>query len=167
MPLLVEANIQSIINAEMAPIEENVKRLVVDIVRRCQSTVARNFEQMKGMRSGANNFTRSSGQSFAMAQTTEEAVPRSQIGLPDSPQPPMLFNEEPPHMAMDTVPASVGQSHETVSGPSQETQFFDSGYGSSFDLCSCNCHFSININETTNSMAVSISSNYYSTDYSS
>ena len=43
LPRLVEANLQAMINAEMAPLEENLRAMLVDIVRRCQSTVAQNY----------------------------------------------------------------------------------------------------------------------------
>ena len=47
LPMLVEANLQAIVNAEVIPTEDRLKVLVVDIIRRCQSTVAQNFEQLK------------------------------------------------------------------------------------------------------------------------
>ena len=47
LPRLVEANLQAIIDTKMVPIEEDLRRLLVDIVRRCQSTVAENFRVIR------------------------------------------------------------------------------------------------------------------------
>ncbi|KAL8838910.1 MAG: hypothetical protein Q9170_001947 [Blastenia crenularia] len=47
LPRLVEANLQTVVNAELAPIEENLRAVLVDIVRRCQSTVAQNYNRFQ------------------------------------------------------------------------------------------------------------------------
>lgn len=43
LPRLVEANLQVMVDARIAPLEESLKAMLVDIVRRCQSTVAQNY----------------------------------------------------------------------------------------------------------------------------
>ena len=47
LPRLIEANLQVMVDAEVAPLEENIKLLLVDVVRRCQSTVAQNYGRIK------------------------------------------------------------------------------------------------------------------------
>ncbi|KAK0511334.1 hypothetical protein JMJ35_005907 [Cladonia borealis] len=144
LPLLVEANLQSLISAGIVPIEENVKKLLVDIVRTCLSAVAQNYKQWRGIRSSARNSTESSILSFAAEQQTrEESIPTSQVPSPSPPQPRTLFFEEPPHVAVDTMPVVTALSHERISGPGQEVQYSDSGYGSYFDPCFCICHLHV------------------------
>lgn len=53
LPRLVEANLQVMVNAEIAPLEESLKAFLVDIVRRCQSTVAQNYSRIKSSESSA------------------------------------------------------------------------------------------------------------------
>jgi hypothetical protein len=46
LPRLVEANLQAMAQAETKPIEAKLKELLVDIVRRCQSTVSQRWEML-------------------------------------------------------------------------------------------------------------------------
>ena len=50
LPLSVEASLQSIVQSKIAPIEEEVRILFVDIVRRSQSTVAQDFHQAQQLK---------------------------------------------------------------------------------------------------------------------
>ena len=153
LPLLVEANLQSIINAEMVPIEENVKKLLVDIVRNCMSTVAQNYKQLRGIRLSAGNSTESSILSFAVEQQTREgSIATSHVLSPGPPHPRTLFFEEPPHVAVDTMPVATAISHERISGPGQEVQYSDSGYGSYFDSCFCICHLYVDYEKVLDGM---------------
>ena len=62
----------------MVPIEENVKKLLVDIVRNCMSTVAQNYKQLRGIRLGARNSIEPSILSFPIEQQTREGpIPTS------------------------------------------------------------------------------------------
>ena len=160
LPLLVEASIQSVIDTEMTPIEENVKKILVDIVRDCQSKMARKYEQMKRTRSSASPSTQHSSQGFTTAQTTEEvSIPNSQTSLSDPSRPLTLLNNESPYVAINTVPAGVEEFHENVSRQSHQSQL--DGYGSSFESCFCNCHINTNTNEPSNGMANLVSLNRY------
>ena len=47
LPLLVEADLQSLIDVEMAPIEQNARNMLVDIVRRCQTVVSQNYHSFQ------------------------------------------------------------------------------------------------------------------------
>ena len=48
------------ISAEMAPLEESLKAMLVDIVRRCQSTVVQNYRRISSPQSGEMSQTESS-----------------------------------------------------------------------------------------------------------
>ena len=43
-------------------------------------------------------------------------------------------------MAVDTMPVATALCHERMSGPAQEVQYSDSGYGSYFGYCFCRFH---------------------------
>ena len=139
LPVLVDANLQGIVSAEMAPIEENLRQLLVDIVRRCQSTVAQNFQQMKGMRSDASNSTQcSAAQITAGKMPVRDAnIAERQISSPEIPNSPTLFYQEPPHV---TVEAGAELPCGTQKKLFVDAESSDSGYGSMDHICHCNCH---------------------------
>ncbi|KAL8950566.1 MAG: hypothetical protein Q9222_003400 [Ikaeria aurantiellina] len=47
LPRLVEARLQSIVNAEVTPLEDSLRATIVDIVRQSQSTVAENYNRVR------------------------------------------------------------------------------------------------------------------------
>ena len=69
LPLLVEANLRAIVDSHIAPIEERVRAMVVDIVRTCQSTVARNFHLTISPTPLANDRARSSSEGILLSET--------------------------------------------------------------------------------------------------
>ena len=127
LPLLVEANLQALVSAEMAPLEDSLRTLLVDIVRRCQSTVAQNFQRLQGAKPGVGSAS----------SLTPDALPCG------PPQPAkinqaLLHYQEPPFQATD-----VAVSNTIPLIPHERTPFSDSGYGSGVNQvwCDCPCHF--------------------------
>ena len=73
LPRLVEASLQAIVSTEMAPLEENLRAMLVDIVRRCQSTVAQNYGRIHSPRGGGIART-----DFSSLNPRETLLPTSQ-----------------------------------------------------------------------------------------
>ena len=53
----MEANLQALVDAQIAPLEEGLKVLLVDIVRRCQSTIAQNYVRINKAHGGEATFS--------------------------------------------------------------------------------------------------------------
>ncbi|CAF9941891.1 hypothetical protein IMSHALPRED_003086 [Imshaugia aleurites] len=140
LPLLVEASLRAIVESQVAPIEERVRAMVVDIVRTCQSTVARNFRLTIAPSSSAGDRLQSS-QAIASVEdathTREEPDQTSVDGTAEDSldflREPSLFNAE----ASESLPDLI-YNHNDVSG--HESQSSDSGYGSLSKHCDCSCH---------------------------
>lgn len=132
------------INTEIAPIEEGLKAMLVDIVRRCQSTVAQNYERIRladlveDEESGHKSCTSASSSHTKIPKTQNlwgyaqlEKNPDQRTTIEDEStswffqELPMLepsnANDVPPGMR-DTVP---------------EEQTSDSGYWSFGNFCTC------------------------------
>ncbi|KAL8992289.1 MAG: hypothetical protein Q9169_007215, partial [Polycauliona sp. 2 TL-2023] len=95
LPRLVEANLQVMVDAQTAPLEESLRAMLVDIVRRCQSTIAQNYGRINAVdRSGIHDSdpllgnTTSRGTLDLSANTLDD----TDIFQHDSPS----FFEEPP-----------------------------------------------------------------------
>lgn len=152
LPLLVEANFRAIVDPQIAPIEEHVRALVVDLVRTCQSTVARNFQLTMASASLANDRTESSNQAIASTesavQTDGEPIQTFGDGTAG-----MYFFREPPHVNADAGSSLPGPmyeyNHDSVT--SNHNPKSDSGYPSLPFSCSCSCHDSFNPSITANS----------------
>ncbi|KAL8821639.1 MAG: hypothetical protein Q9191_007267, partial [Dirinaria sp. TL-2023a] len=144
LPRLVEANLQTLVNAEILPLEESLKRMLVDIVRRCQSTVAQNYDRIHP----ASSQERDSGSSQVLntsfdfqAEDTNvnfDALTAGRQQLLE--QPAQLdqtnttaFFEEPPPQSTNTLDVQPEDYH-----PKSAAQSPDSGYGS-FLFCTCTC----------------------------
>ena len=150
LPRLVEANLQAMVNTEMVPLEENLRRLLVDIVRRCQSTVAENF---RVTRPSKKVFTNSPQQ--PSSSTISPLPPRGKTFLTDSQLlAPTLagttsgFFEEPPHVEAGPSYPRLPEGTEGLGIP--QNQFTDSGYGSSLEACECSCHVTLEIDDIMN-----------------
>lgn len=152
LPLLVEANFRAIVNPQIAPIEEHVRALVIDLVRTCQSTVARNFQLTIASASLANDRTESSDQTIASTesavQTDGEPIQTFGDGTAG-----MDFFREPPHVnaeASSSLPGPMYEyNHDSVT--SNQNPKSDSGYASLPVSCSCSCHDYSNPSITANS----------------
>ena len=142
LPLLVEANLRAIVEPQIAPIEERVRAIVVDIVRTCQSTVAQNFHTRFAPTSSANDPTQSSPQAIApnrtAGSTPEEAA---ESGINDATGNHLDFFQEPPHLtagARASLPVPTMYNHNDITRNQNENS--DSGYGSLPVACNCSCH---------------------------
>lgn len=156
LPRLVEANLQAIVDTQMRPIEDNLRTLVVDIVRRCQSTVEENFRVIREPKvDTGSNSQPSASQNISLTQPRDNAF--SNEGQVSASVTDMThFFHEPPHMGME---ASI--SNNDFLGPPNnpecpQNEYVDSGYGSTLDSCHCGCHFfASELFRATGSMAFS------------
>lgn len=143
LPVLVEANLQAVVSAEMAPIEESLRTLLVDIVRRSQSTVAQNFQRLHGAKPNSNSSPRSPSLGSVPAQ---QPLPQPSIVNQT-----MHHYQEPPFQSLEaSVPDWGSRSENHVHVEGSQPPFSDSGYGSAInhDPCDCPCHLNSNFGDT-------------------
>lgn len=149
LPLLVEANLRSIVESRIAPIEEHVRAMVVDIVRTSQSTVARNFNLMNAPTSSADDRTQPHSQTVNLADlgTQPPEEPARTSGDDGADHPSELYRE-PPHLNAEASATSLGPMSSV-----QEFQILssDSGYSSIPNSCACSCHDYSKTSDTVNS----------------
>ena len=152
LPRLVEANLQAMVNTEMVPIEENLRRLLVDIVRRCQSTVAENFRLTRPpSKVSTNSLQQSSSEAISPLQTRgETSLPHSQLLAPNIADITLGFFEEPPHVHMEAGSSYPRPPEGTDRLEPPQDQFTDSGYGGFLEACDCNCHVGLEIDDIVN-----------------
>lgn len=152
LPRLVEANLQAMVNTEMVPLEENLRRLLVDIVRRCQSTVAENFRVTRPSRKVPTNSPQhSSSQAISSSPTGgEKSLTDSQLLAPTVAGTTSGFFEEPPHVHVEAGPSCPRPPEGTNSLELPQNQLTDSGYGGSLEACDCSCHLSFEIGDIVN-----------------
>ena len=140
----MEANIRVVVDTEMKPIEENLRSLVVDMVRRCQSTVEENFRMSRRPRLGDGIDPSLQEPGIIPSSQADENCRSNDSQSPEVNAENRVtdFFHEPPHLAMD-----VGSSYTELPlniNPSESSQspLVDSGYGSSMQgPCSCICHY--------------------------
>lgn len=153
LPLLVEANLRAIVESQVAPIEERVRAMVVDIVRTCQSTVARNFHLMVAPNLSADDQTAPSTQPTASAEAAiQPQEDAAQAFLDDSGRKSLDFFREPPHLNAEAGFSFSGPISSV--GGSQDPNS-DSGYSSLPCSCSCSCHDYSNTWNTANGKELS------------
>ena len=144
LPQLVEANLQAMVNTQMEPIEENLRRLLVDVVRRCSSTVVENFRRTREPRVSSNPPHLPSSHTVPTLPHREETSPtNSQLLAPTVANTTSYcsdFFEEPPHMGIEAGPSSLRLPESADCLASGPNYFADSGYASSLEACSCTCH---------------------------
>ena len=144
------------VSAGMAPLEENLRATLMDIVRRCQSTVVQNYGRINSPQSG--EIARTESPSFDLMQTlppTFQSTNSQDSGpslLPATQEPVLSlhetsntlgrrepnaetvrgFYEEPPLWNTDLVdnPLDIGSS-------APQNRHSDSGYGSFLFFCEC------------------------------
>lgn len=147
--MLVEANLQAIVNSEIAPIEERLRFLVVDIIRRCQSTVAQNFQQLKESPSLSKDATSLPSDAAAPTPTFEEldtTLDCSHTNRATAAAATMHYRE-PPFLDFDVNPTPPLEIPYSSQG-----QVSDSAYGSNNSPCDCSCHTGIGSSKSTNGM---------------
>lgn len=154
LPQLVEANLQAMVNTRMVPIEEGLRRLLVDVVRRCQSTVAENFRVTRPPREVSTNSSQ---------QPSAEAIPplpsrgetfltNSQLLDPTIADTTSGFFEEPPHVNVEAGPSCPRPPESTDRLEILQNQYTDSGYGGSLEACDCDCHVDLEIDDIVNGL---------------
>lgn len=136
LPLLVEANLQAIVDAEMAPLEGSLRTMLVDIVRRCQSTIAQNFQRMQESESHSSNSELAPAPDAISKEPPAAAPPQ-----PTKPTRSALHYQEPPFQPeagqLDWgLPCANHSQNRNL-----QDLISDSGYGSgvNVDLCDCPC----------------------------
>ncbi|KAG8533891.1 uncharacterized protein KY384_001632 [Bacidia gigantensis] len=137
LPLLVEANLRTVIDSQLKPIEEDLKAALTDIVRRCQTMVADNFQVMKNKSSDA---TIASASPDLRRDSSNPFDVHSNIGKSSRPSnfshPPTAFYQEPQLLdpeAANFMPINAAQNV-------YNAENVDSGYGSLTRNCLCICH---------------------------
>ena len=138
LPLLVEANLRAIVESQIAPIEERVRAMVVDIVRTSQSTVVRNFNRMNVPTSSTDDEMQPNLQRVSSAELgphiSEE--PAQTSGIDGADHPSELYHE-PPHLNAEAS-ASFPDPGSIATGSQNHSS--DSGYSSLLNSCPCSCH---------------------------
>ena len=154
LPQLVEANLQAMVNTEMVPIAENLRRLLVDVVRRCQSTVGENFRVTRVRRRISGNSPQpSSPNPIPPSPLREEAsLTNSQLLHPIMGDTASAFFEEPPHVSVEAGPSCPRPPEDTDCLEPFQNRFTDSGYGSSLEACDCDCHVDVGTDFSINGL---------------
>ncbi len=153
LPLLVEANLRALVETQIAPIEEYVRAMVVDIVRSCQSTVVRNFRLTITPTPLPDDRAHSYFQTVTSVehdmQTHEDPA---QISTHDTAGNSTDFYKEPPHLNTEAIASPQNLVHEYNSFTGSQFLSSDSGYGSLPGplACSCPCHECSNDRNTAN-----------------
>ena len=138
LPLLVEANLRAIVETQNAPIEERVRAMFVNIVRTCQSTVARNFHLTVSQPSSANGRMQSSSQTIAPAETNVHTrTERGNSSRDDTTDDSLDFSREPPHLNAEVSAPFLGPLGNVTGSQGPNS---DSGFESSPFSCACSCH---------------------------
>ena len=151
LPLLIDANLRAIVESQAAPIEENVRAMFVDLVRTCQSTVARNYHLLVAPVSSANARMQSSTHTTAATEAAGQMSEGSADPFVDDTRESSLdFLREPSRLNAEASASALGSIYNYSSIDGSRNQSSDSGYpGVSFS-CSCSCHKSNNIGNTAN-----------------
>lgn len=154
LPQLVDANLQAMVNTRMVPIEEDLRRLLVDVVRRCQSTVAENFRVTRPPREVTTNSPQQPPSQTIppLPSRGETFLTNSQLLDPTIAGTTSGFFEEPPHMHVEAGPSCprLLEGADRLDAPQNE--FTDSGYGGSLEACDCSCHVDLEIDDIVNGL---------------
>ena len=133
----------------MEPIEEQLRALLVDIVRNCQSTVAQNFELMNRPSEGTRALAQHPSQETYVAHTAgSESRERAGSSGAGTRSPGPNFFVEPPHLDEEVVASLPATSHRAENKGENLAQASDSGYGTLFSPCQCPCHLTNGLSST-------------------
>ena len=139
--------------SQIAPIEERVRAMVVDIVRTSQSTVARNYNLMIAPTSSADDRTQPVSSTLILAEigvhTREEPARLSRNDTADDP---LDLYREPPHLNSEASATTLGPVSSVTATQNLSS---DSGYSSIPNTCACFCHDYSNTGNTANGMRLS------------
>ena len=123
---------------QIAPIEEGLRAMVVDIVRTCQSTIARNYNIMIAPTSLANDQTQPNSQTVTPGESSanirEESARLPRIDAADNLS---ELYREPPHLNAEASATTPGPVSSVIAPQNLSS---DSGYSSIFNPCACICH---------------------------
>ena len=139
----MDASLRSAVNARKEPITEEIRTLVVDIVRSCQLTTAHNWELMTG--SSFSTATLPQGES-QRTNVVPEAEDESHESSEASTSKPERINIVNPPALYDgpMIPAPLTPKHgEDNSNPVQIPRM---NLERLFDPCQCSCHDSFGLN---------------------
>ena len=138
LPLLVEAHLRALMESEIAPIEERVRAMVIDILRDCQSTVARRFHMTRSSTLLANNQMPALSQATTLDQAdVHMSTEYPQLPTDETAEGPLNFFHELPHVTSESG-ASLPGPMTTATGFQDRSS--DSGYASLRTSCGCSCH---------------------------
>ncbi len=133
------------VNTEIAPLEASLKALLVDIVRRCQSTVAQNFGRIKSAPSNAGTalnvvpstsammISREDGHSQRPPPTSQEETAASASGIDGVES----FYQEPPLLDATEAAPLPGSFGDNIASIPYNSSNSDSGYRSLPRYCDC------------------------------
>ena len=107
------------VNAEMAPLEKRLRAMLVDIVRRCQSTVAQNFDRIRSLRAVDNDAPQVEPNPTPIRPPIEDVTANdllTSIDPSDTLERPMhytnytpsLFWEQPPFLSTEAAAIDLG-----------------------------------------------------------
>ena len=154
LPLLVEASLRVIVETQITPIEEHVRTMVVDIVRSCQSTVARNFHLTVSPTSSASDRMQPSFQSITPAENGGDTrVGSAPLSRHDTADNPLDSFCEPPHLSAEASASSPGPKSRATGSQDPNSA---TGYSSLPHSCGCSCHDYSNYLNTVDSKRISL-----------
>ena len=138
LPQLVEASLWTSVNSEIAPIEENLRGILGDLIRSCQATVFQNYQRLSG--NPGTSFDPPSTAAGTQTPINNECDRQSAQDTDPARGSTSLFFQEPPYLHDSTDGVSdqlIGGSLELYPTRSHGS---DSGYGSVPTGCECDCH---------------------------
>ncbi|KAL9629262.1 MAG: hypothetical protein Q9164_006952 [Protoblastenia rupestris] len=140
LPQVVEADLQATISKEFAPVEEALRALLGDIVRRSLSTVSKSFQRLQGKETSDTDVS-----------SSFEAAVKSAVIEDDGSAPTMFMPSGSGIQAYFQEPSLLDHSLEQNPRVNEfschnylqdlgESQSSDSGYNSHPSKCACSCH---------------------------
>ena len=142
------------VSTEMVQIEENLRSLLVDVVRRCQSTVTDSFRVTRVRNRVSLDSSQALGSHAAPPAPHErETVDNnSQPIAPITTHAPPEPSQLPPHADVEAGPSCPRPSEGVDALGHFPDLFKDSGYGSSQESCDCNCHIDVGAHHDMNGL---------------
>ena len=135
LPALLELRLRAVLTPEVIILEESIRPLLTDIVRECQSIVAENFRTARAPRTTSLTTLQTSS-SEAVNPVSYE---RSTSG-PTASHSPADYFQEPPHVDVEAGASCPRPSVVPKGLTRPQSLLNDSGYGSTQEPCSCECH---------------------------
>ena len=153
LPFLVDASLRCAVNARNEPITEEMRTLVVNIVRNCQVASAHNWELRTGSSISTVTLPQAASQRTNAAPETEDEYHESSKARTSKSERSNFVKF--PGLDNDTVlpgPENPGHDEDHSSNPVQITNL---DLESLFEPCRCSCHHSFGLNSTLGSRYLS------------